>query len=449
MWRSAIATFGASAVSPLTLGGSVSVEHELLDRSHATNEPLAPMTKPVALLLEGIHPVATPLLEQAGFEVRSEKSALKSKDLANALQGVTFLGIRSKTHIDALAVSSSKDLLAIGAFCIGTNQVDLKAAMRAGVAVFNAPFSNTRSVAELVMAEIVMLARELGDRVREMHEGRWRKTASGAREVRGKTLGIVGYGHIGRQVGVLAEAFGMRVLFYDVSPRLAMGNNESSTELEGILKRADFVTLHVPATPQTVNMIGEKELAMLKPGACLINASRGNVVELGALAAAMKSGRVAGAAIDVFPEEPEESSTDSFRAELQGLKNVIMTPHIGGSTLEAQEAIGREVAATLTKYFRTGSTAGSVNFPQVELAPAAPSSSVETHRLVHVHKNVPGVLRDVNKVVSDFDANVQAQVLSTNEEIGYLLMDIERARAAPVCDALGKIETTIRTRNLT
>jgi D-3-phosphoglycerate dehydrogenase len=391
------------------------------------------------LLLESIHDVARQQLEQAGFEVRTHAASLKEDELIEALRDVDILGIRSKTQVTPRVLEAASHLKAIGAFCIGTNQISLNEAMKRGIVVFNAPFSNTRSVAELVMAEVVMLSRQLGDRVREMHTGIWRKVASGAHEVRGKTLGVIGYGHIGRQIGVLAEAFGMRVVFYDVATVLPMGNNQPRQALEEMLGESDFVTLHVPATPQTHMMIGAKEIAAMRPGACLINASRGTVVDLAALHDALVSGHVAGAAVDVFPEEPEANVSEGFRTELQGLGNVILTPHIGGSTLEAQESIGREVATSLSKFAHFGSTIAAVNFPNVEMPTTA-----GTHRVMNVHRNVPGVLRDINRIVSDHNANVHGQVLSTNPDIGYLLMDFDQPVALDVCSAMNALSTTIR-----
>jgi D-3-phosphoglycerate dehydrogenase len=288
------------------------------------------------------------------------------------------------------------------------------------VAVFNAPFSNTRSVAELIIAEVVMLARQLGDRSREVHAGTWSKVASGCYEVRGKTLGIIGYGHIGAQVGVLAESMGMRVVFFDVMSKLPMGNNHALASLNELLAQSDFVTLHVPATPQTRDMIGAAEIARMRRGAFLLNASRGTVVDIPALADALRAGRLGGAAIDVFPQEPATNS-DPFHSVLQGLPNVILTPHIGGSTIEAQASIGREVATSLLKYLDQGATTGAVNFPNVELAP-----SRGTHRVLNVHKNVPGVMKEINRIVSDTGANIHAQILSTDPSIGYLIMDIEQ-----------------------
>jgi D-3-phosphoglycerate dehydrogenase len=397
------------------------------------------------LLLEGIHAVAEEALVAAGHSVRRVAGALKEDELIAQLEGVQLLGIRSKTNVTkkVLEAPSAKSLLSVGAFCIGTNQIALEAAMKRGVAVFNAPFSNTRSVAELVIAEIITLSRELGDRNMEMHHGAWKKTASGSREVRGKTLGVVGYGHIGTQVGILAEFFGMKVLFYDVAAKLPLGNAQVIPALDTLLAQSDFVTLHVPETPQTKNMIGARQIALMKKGACLINNARGTVVDIDALADAIKRGHLHGAAVDVYPDEPEASDTKGFKTPLQGQHNVILTPHIGGSTLEAQENIGREVAGSLVRYGSTGATTGSVNFPAVELG-----SSPGTWRLTHVHQNVPGVLRDVNRVIGDANANIHAQLLSTNADIGYLMIDLDTAMTQQVVDGLKQLSTTIVARSL-
>jgi len=395
------------------------------------------------LLLENVHESAHEIFRGQGFQIEAIPRALKEDELAAKLaEGVHLLGIRSKTHVTARALEAGKRLLSIGAFCIGTNQIDLEAAKRSGVPVFNAPFSNTRSVAELVICEIVMLARQLGDRSREVHEGKWRKVATASYEVRGKTLGIVGYGHIGSQVGVLAEAMGMRVLSYDIRATLPMGNNKAADSLETLLGASDFVTLHVPETPQTKMMIGAREIAMMRDGAYLINLSRGTVVDVEALASAIKAKKLAGAALDVYPEEPE-SNSDDFQSVVRGLPNVVLTPHIGGSTAEAQEAIGREVAHVLTKFTNTGATVGSVNFPQVELAPMA-----SAHRVLNVHRNVPGVLRDINKLVSDRNANVLGQILATDPDIGYLVMDLDKEVANDVRRAIAELGTCIKTRIL-
>jgi D-3-phosphoglycerate dehydrogenase len=394
------------------------------------------------LLLENIHQSAVDIFRGEGFQVELLKQALKEDELIAKISDVHVLGIRSKTHVTDRVLAEAKRLLSLGCFCIGTNQVELSAANKRGVPVFNAPFSNTRSVAELIIAEIVMLARQLGDRSREVHTGVWKKAAVGCYEVRGKTLGIIGYGHIGSQLGVLAEAMGMRVLFYDVMTKLPMGNNRATPTLAELLAGSDFVSLHVPETPQTKNMIGARELATMPEGSFLLNASRGTVVDIDALAEALKSGRVAGAAIDVFPWEPE-SNDQPFVSPLRGLPNVILTPHIGGSTSEAQESIGREVATSLTKYVNAGASTGSVNFPQVELPHLK-----ETHRILNVHKNVPGVLRDVNKIVSDLQANIHAQILATDQNIGYMIMDLDQDVSNDVRKAMAALATNIKTRIL-
>jgi D-3-phosphoglycerate dehydrogenase len=394
------------------------------------------------LLLENIHSSAREIFGAEHFQVELVKQALREDELIERIKDVHLLGIRSKTHVTERALSAAKRLLSLGCFCIGTNQVNLEAANRLGVPVFNAPFSNTRSVAELIISEIVALARQLTDRSKEVHVGVWKKAAVGCYEVRGKTLGIIGYGHIGRQLGVLAEAMGLRVLFFDVMTKLPMGNNRAIGTLEELLEQSDFVSLHVPATPQTEKMIGPAELARMRKGSYLLNASRGSVVDIPALAASLKQGHIAGAAIDVFPVEPE-SNDDPFESELRALPNVILTPHIGGSTSEAQEAIGKEVATSLTKFVNGGATTGAVNFPQVELMPHK-----GTHRILNVHRNVPGVLRDINRIVSDLHANIHSQHLSTDANIGYLIMDLDQDVAADVHRAIASLDTNIRTRIL-
>jgi D-3-phosphoglycerate dehydrogenase / 2-oxoglutarate reductase len=401
-----------------------------------------PKDKIKVLLLENVHQSAVDAFKAQGFSVETKKAALSDDELAQAIADVHVLGIRSKTQVRARHLKNAKRLLTLGCFCIGTNQVDLEDANRIGVPVFNAPFSNTRSVAELVIAEIIALARQLFDRSREVHEGKWRKIATSSYEIRGKTLGIVGYGHIGSQVGVLAEAMGMRVISFDIRPTLPMGNNKSVDSLEALLRTSDFVTLHVPETPQTRNLIGAGEIAKMKEGSYLLNLSRGTVVDLAALAAGIKEGRIKGAALDVYPEEPE-SNSDDFVNVMRGLPNVVLTPHIGGSTLEAQESIGREVANVLTRFTNIGATTGAVNFPQIDLPPVAKS-----HRILNVHRNVPGVLRDVTKLVSDRNANVVAQVLATDPDIGYLVMDLDKEVAGDVKKAISELSTCIKTRIL-
>jgi D-3-phosphoglycerate dehydrogenase / 2-oxoglutarate reductase len=400
-------------------------------------------TRPLrALLLEGIHPGARDVLTAEGVTVTLMDKSPPRDQLASIIREYDVLGIRSKTQLSKEVLMQAPGLLAIGCFCIGTNQVDLVTANAQGAPVFNAPLSNTRSVAELMIAEIIMLSRQLGDRTKEVHVGQWNKRAVGCREIRGKTLGIIGYGHIGSQVGVLAESMGMRVVFFDTSTKLPMGNNRPAESLNALLAEADFVTLHVPSTPQTHEMIGGSEIAKMKRGAHLINASRGNVVVLEQLAAALKSGHLGGAAIDVYPEEPEGNGA-GFESELQGLPNVILTPHIGGSTEEAQEAIGKEVSLSLARYLTRGSTIGAVNFPHVEQPLLAGK-----HRICNVHRNVPGVIGDIASIVSNAKANIFAQVLATDRTIGYLVMDLDQDLSEEVCDRITALPTSIRTRRL-
>jgi D-3-phosphoglycerate dehydrogenase / 2-oxoglutarate reductase len=394
------------------------------------------------LLLENIHPKTVDVLKSEGFQVDLLKTALSEDELCQKLKGYQVLGIRSKTQITEKVLAMSPDLLTIGAFCIGTNQIDLTSAFRSGVPVFNAPYSNTRSVAELVLCEIIGLSRKVFYLNMQTQKGVWLKTASDSYEVRGKTLGIVGYGHIGSQVSVLAEALGMQVYYYDIIKKLPLGNSKSVSSLNDLLKMSDFVTLHVPETDQTKNLIGEKELSIMKKGSYLINASRGTVVDLEALAILVKSKHIAGVAIDVFPQEPKNNN-ESFYTPLQGLENVVLTPHIGGSTEEAQEAIGVEVADSFARFLKRGSTLGAVNFPQVDMA-----MSNTSHRIVNVHKNVPGVLSEINKIVSSMGINISAQSLATNSEIGYLIMDVDQATSKNFCDEIAKLPTSIKTRVL-
>ncbi len=409
--------------------------------ANPTPETSFPKGRIHVLLLESIHASAHQLIETEGFRLELVSGALGEEELCEKIKGIHVIGIRSKTHITAKVLENADRLLAIGCFCIGTNQVDLAAANRHGVPVFNAPFSNTRSVAELVIAEVVALARRLGDRNTQMHQGAWKKTAEGSNEVRGKTLGIIGYGHIGTQVGILAEAFGLRVLFHDIVDKLPLGNARQCSDLRELLAESDFVTLHVPATEQTENMIDAAVIAQMKPGARLINLSRGNVVDIPALAQALREERLAGAAVDVFPKEPRNNS-EPFESELRGLPNVVLTPHVGGSTEEAQEAIGREVASALVKLINTGSTLKAVNFPEIEPPPQG------QHRILNVHKNVPGVLTAVNRIISDCNANVVGQQLATDANIGYLVIDLDRGVSDDVKEALSALDTSIRTRIL-
>lgn len=392
------------------------------------------------LLLENIHPAAVDYLSREGFQVELVKGALSEEELKAKIHDVHALGIRSKTKITDAVLAEAKRLLCIGCFCIGTDQVDLQAAEKRGIPVFNSPFSNSRSVAELIVGEIISLARRLGDKNMEMHAGKWDKSALNCREVRGKTLGIVGYGHIGTQLSVLAEALGMRVIFYDVEKIMPIGNSKPCSTLEDLLKEADFVTLHVPQTELTREMIGEKEIAMMKKGSYLLNASRGNVVALSALANALKSGHLSGAAVDVYPTEPE-ANINNWESELQSCSNVILTPHIGGSTEEAQYTIGCELADRITRVINTGCTVGSVNFPAIDLPVRR-----TTHRILSIHKNQPGVLRDINSILAE--VNVSGQILGTTEYVGYLIVDVDQETSADTKKAISNLSSSLRTRIL-
>jgi D-3-phosphoglycerate dehydrogenase len=372
------------------------------------------------LLLEGISDTAVRLFSAAGYtSVTRVPRALDGAALAEALKGVHILGIRSRTQLTEYALQAADRLITVGCFCIGTNQVDLPAAKALGVPVFNAPFSNTRSVAEMVMGEVVMLFRRIPDRSAAAHAGQWDKSAEGSREVRGKTLGIVGYGNIGSQLSVLAEAFGMRVIYHDVVPKLPHGNAQPMPSLAALLAESDAVSLHVPESAATETLIGAAALAAMKPGAVLINNARGRVVDLDALAAAIRSGRIGGAALDVFPQEPARNG-EPFASVMQGLPNVILTPHIGGSTEEAQERIGEEVARKLVEYSDTGTTFGAVNFPEVSL-PTRPAGT----RFIHVHTNVPGVLALINDVFRAHRLNIGAQYLQTDPAVGYVVVEAD------------------------
>lgn len=397
------------------------------------------------LLLEGISQTAVDLLKAAGYtNVTHLKTALEGDALKEAVKGVHMIGIRSRTKLTEEVFEAADKLMAVGCFSVGTNQVDLQAAARRGIPVFNAPFSNTRSVAELVIGEIVMLLRRIPDRSRSAHEGGWDKSANGSFEVRGKTLGIVGYGNIGSQLSNLAESMGMRVIYQDLTDKLRHGNTEPVGSLTELLAQADVVSLHVPETPATHMMIGEKEIRAMKKGAYLINNARGTVVDLDAAARALKDGHLAGAAVDVFPKEPK-SNAEKFVSPLQGLANVILTPHIGGSTEEAQERIGSEVARKLADWSDIGSTVGAVNFPQVQL-PARPAGT----RFMHVHMNRPGMLNRLNTLFSDRGLNIAAQYLQTDGEVGYVVIEADAADdfADEVLAEMRSIEGTIRARLL-
>jgi D-3-phosphoglycerate dehydrogenase len=396
-----------------------------------------------AVLLEGIHPSAVDVLRQGGYtHIVTHAKALAGAELVTALEGAHFVGLRSRTQLTAEVLEQSPQLGAIGCFCIGTNQVDLKAAMRLGIPVFNAPFSNTRSVAELVLAQVIMLMRGIPEKNAILHRGGWVKSAAHSYEVRGKTLGIIGYGHIGTQIGVLAEQLGMRVVFHDIEAKLPLGNAREVAHLNELLALSDVVSLHVPETPQTQNLIGATQLAAMKPGSHLINAARGTVVDIDALTAALESGHLHGAAIDVFPVEPQGNDA-VFSSPLTRFDNVILTPHIGGSTSEAQVNIGSEVAAKLVRYGNNGSTTSAVNFPEVALPEHTGRS-----RLLHIHHNVPGVLAHVNERLSLAGINIAAQYLSTFEEVGYVVIDVDSAASQSALDELNGVPGTIRCRIL-
>jgi D-3-phosphoglycerate dehydrogenase len=393
-----------------------------------------------ALLLENVHPVAEEILTSAGLAVETAKGALDEVELTAALAEVDVLGIRSKTQLTAGALNENPHLLAVGAFCIGTNQIDLGTASRQGVAVFNAPFSNTRSVVEMAIAEIISLTRRLSEKNASLQAGVWDKSASGAHEVRGRRLGIIGYGNIGSQLSVVAEAIGMSVSFYDIEDKLALGNAHRCTTLDELLTEADVVSLHVDGRAGNAGLFGEAQLGRMKRGAIFLNLSRGFVVDHEALGEHIRSGHLAGAAVDVFPEEPKKQG-DPFESALRGLPNVILTPHIGGSTEEAQEDIGRFVARKLEDFLRTGATPMSVNFPNLMLEHAP-----GTHRLAHLHQNVPGVLATVNGVLADHGINIESQGLNTQGELGYLLTDIGLDYAPDVIEALTALPETVRLR---
>jgi D-3-phosphoglycerate dehydrogenase len=397
------------------------------------------------LLLEGVSPSAVDVFRQAGYsQIELHEKSLSGDLLKKAITDAHIVGIRSRTQLTADILAEARRLLAVGCFCIGTNQVDLDAAESAGVPVFNAPYSNTRSVAELVIAETIMLVRRIPQKNAQCHRGGWSKSAAGSFEVRDKVLGIVGYGHIGTQVGVLAEGLGMRVIFHDIEPKLSLGNARAAAGLDDLLARSDVVTLHVPETPQTKDMIGATELAKMKPGAMLINASRGTVVDIQALADALRSDHLSGAAIDVFPVEPK-GNDDAFVSPLVGMDNVILTPHIGGSTLEAQDNIGIEVASKLVRYSDNGSTLSAVNFPEVSL-PGHPNS----RRLLHIHRNVPGILSRINEIFSRHSINIDGQYLQTDPNVGYVVIDVSTSEELAVAlkDELGAIPDTLRARVL-
>ena len=391
------------------------------------------------LLLENIHPVAKETLEKKGFAVDLLAHSPAPSEMKELFKNYEIVGIRSKTKITKEILENSRHLKAIGCFCIGTNQVDLIAAKKNGTIVFNAPHSNTRSVAELVLAEMIALSRQLGDRNNLAHQGTWLKSAKGSNEIRGKVLGIVGYGHIGSQVSILAEAFGLNVIFYDITKKLSLGNARQVESLDELLKESDFVSLHVPETIETKNMISKKQLSLMKASSYLINASRGSVVFIDDLVDVLKNKKISGCAIDVFPIEPA-SNNEKFSSPLQGLNNVILTPHIGGSTEEAQHSIGIEVAESLSRYLQVGSSAGAVNFPNIDVP-----RNIKSKRIVNIHKNQPGVLGMINGIISSEGANIDGQFLGTDEEIGYLVIDVHLDHVTNLYHKIKELEPSILT----
>ena len=394
------------------------------------------------LLLENVHPAAVERLQAAGYRVETEARALEEDELIERIRGVHVLGVRSKTHVSSRVLDAADRLMAVAAFCIGTNQIDLDAAAARGVAVFNAPYSNTRSVVELAVGLTIALLRDVPDKSAAMHRGEWNKSAAGARELRGKTLGIVGYGAIGSQLSVLAEALGMRVIFHDLTERLALGNARRMPSLQALLAEADAVSLHVDGRASNANLIGAAELARMKPGALLLNLSRGHVVDVGALAQALGAGRIGGAALDVFPEEPA-SNAEPFESPLRGLRNVILTPHIGGSTEEAQEAIAEFAAERLLGYLNRGDTTFCVNLPNVQLAEVSGA-----HRILHIHRNQPGVLAELNRALAASGLNILGQHLKTDERTGYVITDVDRDYDRAALKALRGVAGTLRFRML-
>ncbi len=402
-----------------------------------------PKDKIKILLLEGVSQSALDTLEASGYRnIEFIKTSLPEEELIEKIADVHFIGIRSRTQITENVVNAAKKLVAVGCFCIGTNQVDLVATQKRGIPVFNAPFSNTRSVAELALGQIILLLRGVPAKNAMAHRGEWNKSAVGSYEARGKTLGIIGYGHIGTQLSILAEHLGMRVQFYDIEDKLVLGNSTQVRTLEALLSTSDVVSLHVPETAQTQNMIGVKQIAQMKDGAILMNNARGTVIDIDALVKALESGKLSGAAIDVFPQEPK-SNSEEFVSPLRQFDNIFLTPHVGGSTQEAQRNIGTEVAGKMAKYSDNGSTLSAVNFPEVSLP-----EHVGTSRLLHIHKNAPGVLTQINQAFAANGINIAAQYLQTNENIGYVVIDVETDHAEQAFEQLTRIEGTIKTRIL-
>lgn len=394
-------------------------------------------------MLEGVHKRAIDLFNEAGYtDIESIGSTLSESELAEKIKGIHILGIRSKTKVTAGVLNNADKLLTVGAFCIGTNQVDMKSALEKGLAVFNSPFSNTRSVAELVVAESILLLRKVMDKNKALHDGQWIKSSSGSFETRGKTIGIIGYGHIGAQVSVMAESLGMNVLFYDVEPKLPLGNAKQAKNLQELLQNSDVVTLHAPGHASTKNMINETSLKLMKKGAVLINCSRGDLMDEAAVKKSLEEKQLGGLGLDVFLNEPK-SNKEAFNTVFQNVENVFMTPHIGGSTVEAQENIGVDCAGKIISYLDTGSTVGCLTVPALNLP-----VQDDTHRLLHIHENVPGVLGEINGLMSGMNVNIVGQYLKTNSQIGYVVLDIDKQTSPNVLEELRKVKHTIRVRNL-
>jgi D-3-phosphoglycerate dehydrogenase len=408
-----------------------------------TNKTSYPKDKIKILMLENISDAAIKVFKDSGYaDIKKISGALSEEQLINEIKHVHMVGIRSKTQITENVLQHAEKLQAIGCFCIGTNQVNLNAARKKGIVVFNAPYSNTRSVAELVIGASIILIRKILDKNKAAHEGQWNKDAKGSFEIRGKTLGIIGYGNIGSQVSILAESLGMKVVFYDTVTKLPLGNAESRKTLKDVVSKADIITLHIPETQQTKNLINKALLKQFKKDAILINFARGEVVELDALASALKSGHLSGAAIDVFPVEPEKNG-DPFSSPLQNIPNVLLTPHIGGSTEEAQYNIGEDVSAKLLQYLEMGATTGSHTVPELNLSPQE-----GTHRILHIHTNVPGVLSEINTTLSENKINVLGQYLKTNDEIGYVVLDIDKKLSKNAVELLRKVKGSLKVRLL-
>jgi D-3-phosphoglycerate dehydrogenase / 2-oxoglutarate reductase len=401
-----------------------------------------PKSRINVLLLENVHPIGVELMKQEGYNVEVISSALNEDELIEKIKNVSVLGIRSKTNVTKKVLEHANRLISIGAFCIGTNQIDLETCTEKGIAVFNAPFSNTRSVVEMAIAEIIFLMRGFHDKSHGMHKGIWDKSASGSFEIRGKKLGIIGYGNIGAQLSVLAENMGLDVYYYDVIEKLALGNATKVDSLEELLQNCDVISLHVDGRKDNKNILDAQKISLMKKGSYLVNLSRGHVVDIKALKDALESGHIAGTAIDVFPEEPKNND-EPFVSELIGMKNTILTPHIGGSTLEAQQNIARFVPGKIMEYINTGNTYNSVNFPNIQLP-----FLKDAHRLIHVHHNEPGILAKINKILADFEINIVGQYLKTNEKIGYVISDINKAYSPELIDAMKQIPGTIRFRVL-